>query len=330
MATLISSIVVFLLVVLLHEFGHFFVAKKVGIRVNEFSIGMGPKIYQKKKGETMYSLRALPIGGYCAMEGENGESQDPRSFEKATIGSRALVVVAGAAMNFILALVAFFLALLLMGTPTNTINQTVDHYPAMEAGLKAGDQIVAVNGFKVDSGRQVTEEISRAKSVDLTYKRDGQIRKTKLETKTENNRQVVGITFQNQHNPLEALKGSFSMTLGVVVGIFGVFKMIFSGSFQTQMLAGPVGVIQVIGQSAAMGLGSLLYILGIISANLGVVNLLPIPALDGGKLVFLLIEAVRGKPVDGNKEALITIAGMVLLFGLMLYITIFSDLKRIF
>lgn len=264
------------------------------------------------------------------MEGENGESQDPRSFEKAPILSRAMVVVAGAAMNFVLALVAFFLALLLMGTPTNIIGQTMDKYPAVEAGLKPGDQIIEVNSFKVGSGKEVTEKISHATSVDLTYKRDGQIRKVKLETKTENNRQVVGITFQNQHNPLEALKGSFSMTLGVVVGIFSVFKMLFSGSFQTQMLAGPVGVIQVIGQSAAMGIGSLLYILGIISANLGVVNLLPVPALDGGKLVFLLIEAVRGKPVDGNKEALITMAGMALLFGLMLYITIFSDLKRIF
>lgn len=330
MATLVGAIFVFLLVVLLHEFGHFYFAKKVGIRVNEFSVGMGPKIYQKQKGETKYSLRLLPVGGYCAMEGEGGESEDPRSFEKAPVKSRALVVVAGAAMNFILAVVAFFLALLLMGTPTNQVEKLLENYPAVEAGLKPGDRIIEVNDQKVTNGNEIIKAIEKSDSVQLIFERDGQVKKANLSTKTDQGRNVIGISFGTGHSVKDAIKGSFLMTGEVIASIFSVFKMMFAGTFKTEMLAGPVGVIQVIGKSTALGLGPLLYILGVISANLGVVNLLPIPALDGGKLVFLLIEAVRGKPVDSNKEAAITVVGLILLFSLMIYITIFSDLKRIF
>lgn len=330
MTTILSSVFVFLLVILLHEFGHFFVAKKVGIQVNEFAIGMGPKIYSKEKGETTYSLRALPIGGFCAMEGEEEESDNPRSFDRAPLKSRCAVVVAGAAMNFLLALVAFFLASLLMGTPSNVVGEVMDQYPAQVAGIEVGDEIIAVNGVKVATGEEIIKEISKAKDVQLSLSRDGQTLTKDLKTKTQEDRQLIGIQFDLNHSLVQSVKESFQLTGKVIASIFTVFRLIFTGQFQTKMLAGPIGVIQVIGQSSSQGFAPLLYILGMISANLGVVNLLPIPALDGGKLLFLLLEGIRGKKMDPDKEAYFTMAGMALLFGLMIYITVFSDLKRIF
>lgn len=330
MTTILSSVFVFLLVILLHEFGHFFVAKKVGIQVNEFAIGMGPKIYSKEKGETTYSLRALPIGGFCAMEGEEEESDNPRSFDRAPLKSRCAVVVAGAVMNFLLALVAFFLASLLMGTPSNVVGEVMDQYPAQVAGIEVGDEIIAVNGVKVASGEEIIKEISKAKDVQLSLNRDGQTLTKDLKTKTQEGRQLIGIQFDLNHSLVQSVKESFQLTGKVIASIFTVFHLIFTGQFQTKMLAGPIGVIQVIGQSSSQGFAPLLYILGMISANLGVVNLLPIPALDGGKLLFLLLEGIRGKKMDPDKEAYFTMAGMALLFGLMIYITVFSDLKRIF
>lgn len=332
MATILGAVFVFLLVITLHELGHFAVAKLVGIKVNEFSIGMGPNIYNKTKGDTKYSLRALPIGGYVAMEGEEEDSSDPNSFNNAPLLSRIAVVVAGAFMNFILAILAFTLAFTIIGTTTTTIDQVTENSPAMAAGISVGDRIVQIDNKKINNWDDISTAInnSTAEKITLKVERGEKTEEFTLTPKVEEGRKIIGIIPKIKHSFIDAFLLSFKTTLKVILSIFSVFKLIFEGNFKMDMLSGPVGVISVIGESTSQGIGALLFILGVISANLGVINLLPIPALDGGKVMFLLIEAVRGKPIDKEKEAMITFAGLVLLFGLMIYVTIFSDLSRIF
>ncbi len=330
MLTILGALFVFLLVVTLHEFGHFAAAKRVGIRVNEFAVGMGPKLFGKQKGETLYTLRMLPIGGFCAMEGESEDSQDPRSFGRASVGDRAFVVVAGASMNFILAIVAFFFAILLLGSPTTTIGEILPDSPAQHAGLQVGDQILKVNGKEIGQWSKVTEEIrSSHGDVTLVYDRHGETMTARLMPKDDGQTRTIGVMAETKANLKDAVLGAFASTWQVIASLGTLFSMIIHKTFRASYLSGPVGVIRIIGESAKFGFGNLLMILGVISANLGVVNLLPIPALDGGKLLFLLIEKLRGKPIDEEKEGWVTIAGMVFLFGLMLYITIFSDLKHL-
>lgn len=330
MATFLGSVFVFLMVITLHEFGHFAAAKAVGIKVNEFAVGMGPKLLSRQKGETLYTVRALPIGGFCAMEGETEDSPDPRSFQQAPLWARFTVVVSGAAMNFILAIIAFFIVSLIMGVQTQTIDSVIPNSPAMTAGIRSGDRIIEINNRPVESWDDIIDRISSSKGeITVTGERENKKLKFKLTPTEEDGRKVIGIVTRTETKPLSSLKFAFSMTGKVIMSIFLVFKMMFQRTFKTDMLAGPVGVISMIGESTAAGLVPLLFMLGLISANLGVVNLLPIPALDGGKILFLLIEKLRGEPVPEEKEGLITIIGMVFLFSLMIYITIFADLKRI-
>jgi len=330
MATFLGSIFVFLLVIALHEFGHFIVAKAVGVRVNEFSIGMGPSIYNKQKGETQYSIRALPIGGYVAMEGEEENSNDPRSFGNVSVGRRMAVVLAGAAMNFVLAYIAFTLASLIIGFPTTTVDQVFHDSPAEQAGIMPGDRIVSIDDHPISEWNDIVDNIGdKTDQMQVKVEREGVQKSFELQPTVKDGQSIIGISPKNKIDVLESFKSGFTL-IGVTIGsIFSVFGLIFSGQFSMDMLAGPVGVVQVIGQSASAGFGSLIFILGFISANLGFMNLLPIPALDGGKMVFLAIEGIRGRPISEKIEMTLSMIGITLLFGLMIYVTIFSDIARI-
>ncbi len=332
MTTLIGALIVFMLVVLLHELGHFTVAKLVGIKVNEFSIGMGPKLFQKEKGETKYSLRLLPIGGYVAMEGEEEGSNDPRSFGNVSVLKRMAVVLAGAFMNFILAIVAFFIVALFIGSPTNKVGFIVEDSPAYISEIKLDDEIVAVNGVKVSNWQDTLNNISNAKdeNIDLTIKRENKDLNIIIKADLKEDGYKIGIGSKNEKSLTNAFSAALINTWVIVKSIFSVFKLIFSGNFNMNMLAGPVGVVSMIGQETSKGAIYLINVLGVISANLGVVNLLPIPALDGGKFIFLLIEAIRKKPISEKVESTLSYVGFSLLIGLMLYVTIFGDLARIF
>lgn len=332
MATLIGSIIVFMLVIMLHELGHFTIAKLVGIKVNEFSIGMGPKLIQKQKGETKYSIRALPIGGYVAMEGEDESSNDPRSFENVSIPKKMAVIVAGAFMNFVLAVVAFFFVALLMGSATTSIGVVVENSPAYVAGIQKNDEILSVNDKDVKSWQEIIEGISSTKdeSVELKLNRNNKTITKKITPEIKNGVSTIGIGTKLEKSASKSIISAFKMTGYVIMSIFDVFKLIFSGNFNMQLLAGPVGVISQIGEETAKGAIYLINILGIISANLGVVNLLPIPALDGGKFFILLIEAITGKKLNEKFESTISLIGFAFLIGLMLYVTVFGDLARIF
>lgn len=333
MTTLIGAIIVFMLVIMLHELGHFTVAKLVGIKVNEFSIGMGPKLFQKQKGETKYSLRLLPIGGYVAMEGEDENSNDPRSFDNVSIPKKMAVVLAGAFMNFVLAIVAFFFVALSLGVSTTSVGMILEDSPAYVANLQINDEILEVNNAKVNSWQDILSNISSTEkdtNVNLKIKRDNKIEKISVVPDFSDGTAKIGIGTKNEHSFTKSIKAGFLNTWYVSKGIIDVFKLIFTGNFNMQMLAGPVGVISIIGQETAKGAVYLLNILGVISANLGVVNLLPIPALDGGKFLFLLIEKIIGRPVSEKVEGTLSFIGFSFLIGLMLYVTIFGDLAKMF
>ncbi|MBU5254791.1 RIP metalloprotease RseP [Tissierella praeacuta] len=330
MLTAISAVFVFLVVILVHEFGHFSVAKIVGIKVNEFSIGMGPKLFQKKKGETEYTLRALPIGGYVKMEGEDEASNDPRSFNKVSALSRIAVVAAGAIMNFVLAIVILTIVSYGIGMPTNIIDNTVPGSPAEKSGLISGDIIININGIEINNWDTTVDSINKSdpnKEMEIGIKRDNEIRKIMVKPITEKGKTIIGIVPKYEKSISSAIKGGFENTFMFLKLMFEFIGMIFKGKVGIKHLSGPVGVIHEVGVQAKLGIYNLLYILGFISVNLGFFNLLPIPALDGSRIVFLLVELVRGKPIDPEKEGFIHFVGFILLISLMLIVT-YRDLIK--
>ena len=331
MLTAIAAKFVFLLVVVIHEGGHFSVAKLVGIKVNEFAIGMGPKLFQKRKGETVYTIRALPIGGYVKMEGEDEDSDDPRGFSKVSVWSRIAVVSAGAIMNFVLAIVVLSIVAFSLGLPTTTIEEVLVDSPAMEYGVLPGDKIISIDGVEISEWNEIVETINSSetsKALDIKVQRDGEIISLQVKPVLDDERVVIGIVPRSEKSFFKSIEAGFKDTWHFLKLMFNFIAMLFQGKVSTNDLAGPIGVINEIGNQAKVGFLNLLYILGFISVNLGFFNLLPIPALDGSRIVFLLIEAIRGKPVDPKKEGFIHFLGFIFLISLMLLVT-YKDLIRI-
>lgn len=334
MITIVSSLIIFLLVVMIHEFGHFIVAKMSGIKVNEFSIGMGLKIVQKEKGETTYSLRSIPIGGYVAMEGEEETSTDPRSFNNVNIFKRMATVIAGAFMNFILAFFAFSIMVMITGYGSNIVDFTAPNSPAELAGLQSGDVIVSVNNLPTKDLADINKIIETSNGENITFEinRDQSTINKNIKPKyyEEYKTYLVGFNAKVEHSVIKSFKIGFDRLIFVSRAIIDTLKMVFTGQFKMEYLSGPVGVVQLIGSESSKGVIYFLQILGLISVNLGIFNLIPIPALDGGKLLFLIIEALRGKPIDQNLEQKLTLIGISLLLSLMIYVTIFNDIGRLF
>lgn len=346
MQTAIFALIVFGLLIFVHEFGHFIVAKLVGIRVEEFSIGMGPKAFSTQKGETLYSIRLLPIGGYVKMTGETGIEEedvliknDPKRFNNKTVAERAAVVVAGPLMNFFLAIVLFALVFAFFGIPTadnsTIIGEIIPNSPAEKAGLESGDKIVAIDGQNVNEWSQMVKLIHSQpdKELNFTIERRGQTLKYQItpQLDPDNNIGLIGVTpstYWDKANPLKAIGLACQRTWDIIKLTFlGIIQMV-SGQMGAGDVAGPVGIIQMIGESARFGLIYLINLTALISINLGLLNLLPIPALDGSKLIFLGIEGIRGKPIDVQKENMVTIIGFALLMTLMLFVT-YQDIVRL-
>ncbi len=331
MQTAIAAIFVFLLVILLHELGHFTVAKMVGIRVNEFAIGMGPKVLQTTKGDTQYTLRLLPIGGYVKMEGEDENSDDPRGFGQASPLARIAVVAAGAFMNFVLAVIVLSIVAFNTGTPTNIIDEAILDSPAYVSGIQQGDKIVSINGTETNTWNKISDTISKADSkenIEITLLRNGENINISIKPKVEDGRTIIGIIPAYEKSFINGIKGGFQNTGMFINLMFGFVGSIFKGEVSINDLSGPVGVITEVGKQAKFGINNLLLILGFISVNLGFFNLLPIPALDGSRIIFLLVELIRGKPIDPEKENFIHMIGFVLLITLMLVVT-YKDIIRI-
>lgn len=332
MLTAISSIFVFLIVILIHELGHFTVAKLVGIRVNEFSIGMGPKLFQKTKGDTQYTLRLLPIGGYVSMEGEDEDSSDPRSFSNVPVLSRIAVVAAGAVMNFILAIFIFSIIFLRVGMPSNTIEEVQLQSPAYEAGMRDGDKIIEIDNKKISNWEAVVDGISEFEGEDINLKvlRGDQTIEFKVRPiiDKDNNTALIGIRSQMKKSPGMSIRSAFRQTFEVIGLMFSMISNIFTGQVKLDAFSGPVGVISEIGNQARQGVDSLLFLMAFISINLGFFNLLPIPALDGSRILFMLIELVRGKPIDPKREGMVHFIGFIFLISIMILVT-FKDIVNL-
>ncbi len=352
---IIIAILVFAVLVLVHEFGHFIVAKRSGVRVDEFAIGFPPRLLSFQRGETTYSLNLLPLGGYVRMPGENGEltdeqgNPDPRTFAAQTAGKRAAILVAGVTMNFIFAWLLYtgFYAVTQQAPNPNVsiISVIAKDSPAQAAGLKANDRLIAVNGHAVHSSDDVSIYLHDAVSADHSSNATVPVTFTILR-----NGQQQTITVQARKHP-PAGQGPTGIGIGILytkiapwqapaVGIWQLgydfqlegqgFHDILAGVIKPgDAVAGPVQIVKTTGDVAQEGIGALIFFTAFLSWNLAVVNLLPIPGLDGGRLLILGIEVLRrGRRLAPEREALINLAGMVFLLSLIAIIT-FNDISHI-
>lgn len=329
MLTAISFIVVFALLVFFHELGHFAVAKWNGILVHEFSIGMGPQVFSKQKGETLYSLRAFPVGGYVKMEGENELSDNPRAFSQKNPLARLSVIFAGPFMNFVLSTVLFVMLFMMMGMATTTIDSLQPESPAMTAGILPGDTITMINAIEIKTWDQLVGVINSSEgSLTIEALRDES--KVNFEVIPEfdeaSGRRLIGITPKIEKTITGAFGAAVEQVYYLTKGIFDFLSDKITGGGQVEgELVGPVGMVKIVGEAAKLGPLNLMMLAAYFSINLGIINLLPLPALDGGRIVFILVELVRGKPVDQEKEGFVHLIGFVALMAFMVYM-IFKDI----
>lgn len=337
MGTVIIALIMFLLLVTIHEFGHFIVAKLSGIKVNEFAVGMGPEIFSKQKGETKYSLRLLPIGGYCAMEGEEESSSDPRSYDNAPAYKRFLTILAGPLMNLLLAVIVFSIVSYNTGAPTTHVGGFTENSPAKEAGMEIGDKLLSVGDSQINEFTDISKALAdfyakenAKESVPVLVSRNGTNKNIDIKADTSNGAPMLGVTSQfRKVGLIEAIGRGFKDTWLNVKIIFNVFGQLFTGKLSPKALSGPVGVVKEIGNQAKSGAMNLLYFLAYISVNLAVFNLIPFPALDGSKLVTNLYEMLTGRPVNKKIEERVTVIGFIVLLGLILLVTV-KDIFTLF
>jgi regulator of sigma E protease len=359
---LLAAIPVFAVIVLVHEFGHFITAKWAGIRVDEFGIGFPPRAIGIKRGETIYSINWLPLGGFVRMPGENGDATDengvidPRSFAAKPASKRLVVLLAGVTMNLILAVVLFSAAHAIgqVDYPA-TISQVLPGSPAAQAGMRPGDHIISVNGQKVSDWSSFVSDVAVAANkapassatvpVGLVVQHAGSHQSVPLTVNAlihpGPNQGHIGVKLDDSHpfyirTPLWQAPIAGVQEVGATIGAIGTaFQQIFRGTLSpADAFQGPVGIVQDSGQAASaipqFGWSPVIWLTGALSVSLAIVNVLPIPALDGGRVLLILIEiARRGKRLSPEREGLITLAGFGVLISLMLVVTYF-DVSRIF
>lgn len=326
--TILAVIFVFGLLIASHELGHFLTCKAVGVKVVEFSLGMGPRIAGFTTKETKYSIRLIPIGGYVKMLGEEEESKDPRAFCNQSPWRRLLIIVAGAFMNFVIAVVIFVIYTYNVGFYKPVVSETTAGSPAYRAGIKAGDRVVYVNDVKISMWEEFTSFVNQHKdeTIKLTVERDGKQLSfdVKPELNKEENRYMIGISA----TPVKGNIGE-SITQGFITTGTSIKEMIkaiggmITGSIPIkESLGGPVAIVKMSGEAARLGFWTLLYFTGFLSINLGVFNLLPFPALDGGWVIILLFEGITGKKIDENKIGMVNLVGFTLLIIFAILVTI--------
>lgn len=346
--TLILFVLIFGIVVISHELGHFIVAKANGIKVIEFAVGMGPTLLSFTKGETKYSLKLLPVGGACMFEGEDGLNiaeggESERSFNNANVWARISTVVAGPIFNFILgAIVSMIMVSMIQ------INLPVVHVseagPAMEAGLQTGDKIISLSGEKVYLFEEMMlfNRVNAGKEVDIVFERDGQLMETKLQPvySAESSNYMFGVYCDAvaQEQGIARLKYAWYEMRYCMKNTYKSLVMLIQGQVKSDEVAGPVGIaVNVVGKTYDVAkeygwqtvLVNMLNIVLLLTINLGIINLIPFPALDGGRLIFLLVEVLRGKPIPPEKEGMVHLAGLIFFMGLMIFV-LFNDLRNIF
>jgi regulator of sigma E protease len=355
----LERILVYLLtlsvLVVLHEFGHFLVARRNGVRVTDFALGFGPTLlkWTSPRSGTVYRWNVLPLGGYCQMKGEDGKSSEAEQQREFRAGAvydednfqakrplqRLAIVVAGPVANFVVALALFFGGALAFGIPddkpTTMIFQLVPDYPAARAGLQAGDRIVSVDGVAMTDGDQLVKRIhgSLGKPLAIVYERDRVRREVTITPRARPEEKNVGyLGFQplpttHRVGVAEAWRSSWGQFSGIITATVGALGgLVTHPSSVAGQFQGPIGMARVSAQAQQFGPYVFLSLAGMISISLGIINLLPVPALDGGRAVFILVEMLRGKPVDPEKEALVHVGGFAVLIALMLAVS-FHDVS---
>ena len=336
--TILGAVFVFGVIVMIHELGHFLTAKACGMRVDEFAIGIGPNVIQKQKGETLYSIRLLPLGGFNKIAGmDSSEDVGERGFNNKPVWQRFIVIAAGATFNFLLAIVIYFCIFAFHGTTVPShepvIGDTFAGNPAAEAGIQQGDRILTINGQSIQEWKDISQSLQGHSNhvVSVTLDRKGEIISTTVIPRESGDRAVIGI------NPVMDVKQ-------YGIGESAVYALTHTGSTIMEMLqglwnivtghskgdvAGPIGVAQMAGQVAQHGFISLLLFTALLSLNLGVINLLPIPVLDGGHLVLLILEGITGRKLPEKALQYIQMTGVGLLLLVFVYST-FQDILRLF
>ncbi len=341
--TIAAAVFVFGMLVLVHEFGHFITAKMTGMRVDEFAIGFGPKLISRKRGETVYSLRAIPLGGFndiAGMDPDNNTAGE-RGFCAKPVLSRMIVILAGAGFNFLLPIVLFFAIYATMGAgkPATEpiLGGVIAGMSAEKAGLREGDKILSVDGQPVATWVEFTDKlknVTAGKDIVLAYERGGVTAEVTVEPTfdEQEKRVLVGVQSSITYEP-KSIPESFTLAINhtkdITVFMIDSIARLFREPEQTANLAGPIGIVQMSGQVAERGFVPLLNFAALLSINLGIVNLLPVPVLDGGHFVNLFIEAVRGKPLGSKAVAYTQRVGIALLLMLMLFATK-NDIMRVF
>lgn len=381
MVTAIVTILMFLVMVSLHEFGHFFVGRLLKFHILEYSIGFGPKLWQSKKSKIKYTLRAIPVGGFCRFDGEEGESEHPGAFYKQAVWKRMLVVVAGGLANILLGFVLFLIIVpMISPVSTNVVSEVVEHSYIEEAGVMPGDEIVGINGHGVDFYNDIalyTQDFTKDTEAELTVKRNGEKLKFNfkpteniiVESYTESgidiaesingndnvshydysedipkNEELIGKTrtstryiigFRPQQEDVtlaNVWRIAWNETRFVVKLVYRSLWEMVTGKIGMDQMSGPVGIVQEVNNEVNSGPYAALNVMNLVALltiNLGVFNLLPIPALDGGRLFFMVIELIRRKPIPPEKEGMVHAIGMLLLFALIIFVS-FNDIIRLF
>lgn len=347
MTTLLYYVVILGIIILVHEFGHFIFAKMFGVYVYEFSIGMGPKIFSKKdkKGETTYCLRAIPIGGFVQLAGEEVEDDDDtpkdRKIYSKPVWQRFLIMFFGAGNNFILAFILLFAYGLIWEAPimTPTISEVNNNYPCEIAGMSAGDVILEINDNKTTTIDDVQIYLTLAKpgeKVEFKVKKsDGTVKEYEVTPVKEKIDGVEGYKFgisfggETEKGFLASIKYSFIKFGALIKQMAIVIKSLFTGALSLNSLSGPVGIFSIVGQTSESGIEAIIQLIALLSVNVGFINLIPFPAFDGGRILFLIIEKIKGSPVSTKVENIIHSIGFILLMLLILYVT-FNDIVRLF
>ncbi|HKM04700.1 MAG TPA: RIP metalloprotease RseP [Lachnospiraceae bacterium] len=348
---IVLFLLIFGVIVTAHEFGHFLLAKANGITVVEFAVGMGPALFKFTKGGTKYVLRLLPIGGACMFEGDDGlyekkgdKGEQIGAFPNAKVGARIATVIAGPLFNFILAFILSLFMVGSIGSDKPVLGDVMEGYPAEAAGMQSGDKIISMNGEKVYLYREVSlvSMMNEGENITIVYKRNGEKIKTIITPKYDEETDRFYIGFQGfgtyeKGNAIDIIKNAYFEVRYTIKMTYKSLFMLIKGQASVKELSGPVGIAQIVGEvyeeAASVSFKAIvlnmLNIAILLSANIGVVNLLPLPALDGGRLVFMIIELFRGKPISAEKEGMVHFVGFVLLMLLMVFV-MYNDISRLF